>query len=56
MSLGLGFLINSFFSVLFILIIHIISKFILNKKQDKILKERYGDVYSDYLKKVKDWL
>ena len=56
MSLGLGFLINSFFSVIFILIIHIISKFILIKKQDKILKERYGEVYSDYLKKVKDWL
>lgn len=56
MSLGLGFLINSFFSVLFILIIHIVSKFILIKKQDKILKERYGEIYSEYLKKVKDWL
>lgn len=54
--LGLGFLINSLFSVIFILITYIISKSFFIKKQDAILKERYGEVFEEYKKKVKDWL
>jgi protein-S-isoprenylcysteine O-methyltransferase Ste14 len=54
--LGLGFLIHSLFSVLFILIAYIISKVFFIRKQDAILEERYGDVFVEYRKKVKDWL
>ncbi|MFA6355051.1 MAG: methyltransferase [Candidatus Paceibacterota bacterium] len=53
---GLGLLINSFFTVVFMLITYIISKVIFIKKQDTILGERYGNVFQDYRKKVRDWL
>ena len=56
MSLGLGFLINSLFSVVFIIAAYLISKFIFIKKQDFILEERYGSVFNEYKKKVKNWL
>lgn len=56
MTLGLGFIMNSVFSIALILITYLISRFIFIRKQDSILVERYGDVFSDYKKKVKDWL
>ncbi len=56
MSLGLGFLINSFFSIIFIIIAYLISRIIFIKKQDSILEERYGEVFRDYKQKVKDWI
>lgn len=56
MSIGLGFLINSLFSIIFIIITYLISRFIFIKKQDTILAERYGDVFIDYKKRVRDWL
>ena len=54
--LGFGLIINSLFSIIFILITYFISKIIFIKKQDHILNERYGSIFSDYKKKVKDWL
>jgi protein-S-isoprenylcysteine O-methyltransferase Ste14 len=56
MTLGLGFLINSLLSVIFIIAAYLISKFIFIKKQDYILEERYGSVFNEYKKKVKNWL
>lgn len=56
MSLGLGFIINSPFSIIFIVVTYLISKFIFIKMQEDILKERYGDVYEEYRKQVKDWI
>ena len=56
MSLGLGLLINSLFSIIFIIITHFIAKLVFVKKQENILKERYGSVYEEYHRKVKDWL
>lgn len=56
MSLGLGLILNSVFSIVFILITHIIAKYSFLKKQDKILEERYGDQFSSYKNKVKDWI
>ena len=56
MSVGLGFLINSPFSVALILAIYIVSRLFFIKKQDHILEERYGEVFSEYKKKVKNWL
>lgn len=54
--LGLGFVINSSFSVIFIVITYFISRFIFIKKQDLILEEKYGDTWKEYKKKVKDWV
>ena len=56
MTIGLGFLINSLFSVIFIIIAYLVSKFVFIKKQDSILEERYGSVFNEYKKKVKNWL
>jgi protein-S-isoprenylcysteine O-methyltransferase Ste14 len=56
MALSFGFLINSFFSVIFVVVTHLISKFVFIRKQDLILEQRYGDVFREYKKKVKDWL
>lgn len=56
MSLGLGLLINSFFSVVFIVITYLVSRLFFIKKQDSILEKRYGNDFLDYKKKVKNWL
>lgn len=56
MSIGLGLLINSFFSVLFILASYCISRFFYIRKQDSILEKRYGQVFLEYKKKVKNWI
>lgn len=56
MSIGLGFLINSFFSIVFIVFTYLISRFIFIKRQDAILAERYGSIFTDYKSKVRDWL
>ncbi|NVN97131.1 isoprenylcysteine carboxylmethyltransferase family protein, partial [Candidatus Nomurabacteria bacterium] len=53
---GLGLLIHSFFSIVWVIITYLISKFFFIKRQDEILKERYGDVFLEYKKKVKDWI
>lgn len=54
--LGLGLLLHSLFSVIFVVVIYIISKVFFIRKQDEILKERYGEVFLEYSKKVKDWI
>lgn len=55
-TIGLGFLINSFFSIIFILLTYLISRIFFIKKQDSILEERYGDAFLEYKKKVKNIL
>lgn len=54
--LGLGLLINSLFVVIFLLIVYVISKLIFIKQQDTILEEKYGEVFREYKRVVKDWL
>jgi len=54
--LGLALLIHSLFSVIFMIMAYIVSRFFFIKRQDAILKERYGDIFEEYTKKVKDWL
>lgn len=56
MALGLGLIISSLFSVIFLVLNYFISKFVFLKEQEDILKERYGNVYEEYTKRVKDWL
>jgi protein-S-isoprenylcysteine O-methyltransferase Ste14 len=56
MTLGLSLIINSLFSVLFTLIAYVISKFFFLKKEEEILEDKYGEVYTEYKKKVKNWI
>lgn len=56
MTLGLSLIINSLFSFIFTIIAYIISKFFFLKKEEEILEGKYGEVYSEYKKKVKNWI
>ena len=56
MTLGLSFLINSLFSVIFLIISYIIIKIVFQKKEQNILIKKYGQIYIDYKNKVKNWL
>jgi len=56
MTLGLALLINSLFSVIFTILAHILTKIFFVKKQEKILEKKYGELYLDYKKKVKNWI
>lgn len=56
MTLGLGFLLNSAFSVILIVIAYFITKSIFLKKEEAILEKKYGKPYFDYKKKVRNWL
>jgi len=56
MTVGFGFIINSFFSVLFAVATYIFLKLSLLKKQNKILEERHGEIFDEYKKKVSNWI
>ncbi len=56
MCLGLGFILNSLFSVLFVFVAYLASRFVYIKKQDLILEKKYGEEFLEYKKEVKNWL
>jgi len=56
MTLGFSLIINSLFGIIFTLIAYGITKFIFLKKEEKLLEKKYGQEYSDYKKKVKNWV
>jgi protein-S-isoprenylcysteine O-methyltransferase Ste14 len=56
MTLGFSLIINSLFSVLFTFIAYLISKFFFLKKEEEILEGKYGEAYTEYKKKVKNWI
>jgi len=56
MTVGLGLLINSLFSVIFIVLAFVITKSIFIKQEEMILEEKYGQAYCDYKNKVRTWL
>lgn len=56
MTLGLSIILNSLFTFIFILIASFITKFIFLKKEETLLENKYGEIYSKYKKKVKSWL
>jgi protein-S-isoprenylcysteine O-methyltransferase Ste14 len=56
MTLGLSLIINSLFSVIFTFVAYFISKLFFLKKEEKILEGKYGEVYTEYKKKVKNWV
>lgn len=56
MTLGLGLIINSIFSIIFVIVAFLITKNIFIKKEEALLEKRYGDDYCNYKKKVCTWL
>jgi len=56
LTLGFSLMINSFFSVVFTIIAHALTKIVFLKREEKLLEKKYGQVYSDYKKKVRNWL
>lgn len=56
LTLGFGFIINSFFSVALTIIAQIITKAFFLKREERLLEKKYGQVYSNYRKKVRNWL
>lgn len=51
--LGFGIITNSFFVILFTIIAFFISKFVFMGKHDRILAEKYGSAYIEYIKMMK---
>jgi protein-S-isoprenylcysteine O-methyltransferase Ste14 len=56
MTLGLALIINSLFSVIFTVLAYTITKLFFLKKEEKLLEEKYGETYTNYKKKVKNWV
>jgi protein-S-isoprenylcysteine O-methyltransferase Ste14 len=56
MTLGFALLINSLFSVIFLVIASLITKFIFLREEEAFLEKKYGQVYTDYKKKVSTWV
>lgn len=56
MTLGFSLIINSLFGFVLTIIAYIITKFFFLKKEEKLLEAKYGQVYIDYKKKVKNWI
>lgn len=56
MTLGLALILNSFFTIVFLVIASFITKLIFVKKEEKLLERKYGQVYCDYKKKVSTWI
>jgi protein-S-isoprenylcysteine O-methyltransferase Ste14 len=56
MTLGLAFVINSLFSVIFVVIASLITKLVFVKKEEMILEKKYGEAYCEYKKKVNTWI
>ena len=56
MTLGLGFVLNSFFSIIFVITASVITKFIFLREEEALLEKRYGKPYLEYKKKVGTWV
>lgn len=48
LSLGLALVLKSFFSVMFSLLSYLVIRIIFVKKEEKILSQKYGQVYKKY--------
>ncbi|HLP86392.1 MAG TPA: isoprenylcysteine carboxylmethyltransferase family protein [Candidatus Paceibacterota bacterium] len=56
MTIGLCLIINSFSSIIFAVIAYLIIRIFFLRKEEKILENKYGETYSEYKKKVKNWI
>lgn len=53
--IGFGFIINSLFVAIFTILSFIITHFLFVRKEENILKEKYGEHYLEYKKSVRSW-
>jgi len=56
MTLGFSLIIDSFFGIVLTIIAYVITKIFFLKKEESLLEKKYGEVYGDYKKKVKNWI
>jgi len=56
MTLGFSLVINSLFGVILTIFAHIVTKVFFLKKEEVILERKYGEIYTEYKKRVKNWL
>jgi protein-S-isoprenylcysteine O-methyltransferase Ste14 len=56
MTIGLGLILGSVFSVVFTFVVFFITKIFFIKKEEQLLEGKYGQVYRDYKKKVRNWI
>ena len=56
LTLGFSLIINSFFAASFTIIAHTLTKIVFLKREEKLLEKKYGQIYMDYKKKVRNWL
>ncbi len=53
---GFGFMIGSFFVIVFSLFAFVFTKLFFLPKEERLLEQKYGDVYSQYKKEVHTWI
>lgn len=53
LSLGLAFLVNSVVLVISSILAFVFTKVVFIPKEEKMLKEKYGEAYEDYKRKVR---
>ncbi|MBP6931353.1 MAG: isoprenylcysteine carboxylmethyltransferase family protein [Candidatus Pacebacteria bacterium] len=56
MTFGLGLVMGSIFVTALVVVSALFSKFVFLPREEKILELKYGQIYRDYKKKVKNWL
>lgn len=54
MTLGLGLTLNSPASIILVFVAHLLIKFVFIKKEERILEEKYGEIFTSYKKKGKN--
>lgn len=56
LTLGFGLMAGSFFTVFFMVVAFLVTKFVFLRKEESLLEDKYGKIYCDYKKKVNPWL
>lgn len=55
-TFGFGFMIGSFFVIVFSLFSFVVTKLVFLPKEEKLLEKKYGEVYARYKKEVHTWI
>jgi len=56
MTLGLALILSSLFSIIFTILAHIFTKVYFLRKEESLLEIKYGEIYREYKRKVKNWI
>jgi len=56
MTIGFGLILNSLSIIVFAVIAYLITKIFFLRREEKTLEKKYGEVYLEYKKKVKNWI